>query len=666
MIELVEESVLEQQIVSEPLQFQEISAFSFSNWFKTYEKYMSPAKIIALDQANFNEFISSDGIYLPDATIQPKYNMSYIEEISSDSDWDSDLSGEEEEHNNQNDETQSSNDSGPAHKSFKKQKIRAEFDAGRFELINEAISELGGKVIPRMNWSAPTDAIWISIGQSLECESASQVLLLLKASDKVANDISGYGGYSDPFGVSGISTGEQDGASNTSVGAADVQKLELVLRKYKNYVPSMIFRVFVKNSKIVAISQVDMNYYDFLFDQKHLIEKDIVSFFDKSKLYEFQVANFCFDVYVEHPKGTGKYVELLDIDPWYPASVDASIVASTDCSCNVSDGQGPLESSDKVSKTLYVKYPENNPEFYRTLLKQVKGLEMTFPYDKAVETRSDTGNQAESQTTPNTSEFSESRALETGSTDIYTSQGINFVKPIDDSDVTLHLRSVSTVEDSKNNILKPQQGVIENSQNIGQITTSTQIKPSLTENTRVQNKVEARIASGTSNNDENKSELEVNEEVKKFCLLGLVSHVNKIRSCRKAYLTKVSAQYNQLINLKQQIRKERRYNLQALSQIKALVDGDSFEYETMETCIQGQEQEFKGSGNHISTRAQFVNQLITSEKLALFRVAEAAMNVLSRIQQIETTSSTIHQNTIISLLGTIEGAWFGYISRTQL
>ena len=53
--------------------------------------------------------------------------------------------------------------------------------------IEEAISTLGGSVCIKLNWSTPTDAVWVS--GTLKCETAGDVYLLLKSSDRIAFDL---------------------------------------------------------------------------------------------------------------------------------------------------------------------------------------------------------------------------------------------------------------------------------------------------------------------------------------------------------------------------------------------------------------------------------------------------------------------------------------------
>jgi hypothetical protein len=44
-----------------------------------------------------------------------------------------------------------------------------------YAAVEAAILQLGGQVAPRLNWSSPTDALWISAYNSLKCCNADQV-----------------------------------------------------------------------------------------------------------------------------------------------------------------------------------------------------------------------------------------------------------------------------------------------------------------------------------------------------------------------------------------------------------------------------------------------------------------------------------------------------------
>ncbi|PVU95029.1 hypothetical protein BB559_002843 [Furculomyces boomerangus] len=302
----MEETELERPLVYEELNYHQILELSFSNWYTKFKKHSLRAEIIDLDYTNFFEYLSSDGIFIPDDSIGPKYNKEHVENNYSDDEWNSDEDSD--------DSSEETNDS---------ENKNVKFDQTKFDLINLTIKKLGGKVIPRTNWSAPTDSSWISIGNTLRCEAAGQVLLLLKASDKTVQDLITYSGVTQPF------TSKSD------------LKPELVLRTYKEILPSMVFRCFVKNDTLVGISQVDLSYYDFLHRMSKKLESSITRFYYSVIHKKFNhLKNFCFDVFVttrnqspnsdydnytDDQTNTEKSykITLLDFDPWYPPKTDS-------------------------------------------------------------------------------------------------------------------------------------------------------------------------------------------------------------------------------------------------------------------------------------------------------------------------------------------------------
>ncbi|KAK5192982.1 hypothetical protein LTR99_010649 [Exophiala xenobiotica] len=160
------------------------------------------------------------------------------------------------------------------------------------ERIRSTITELGGKVVPKLNWSAPKDATWIATTNDMECRTANDIYLLLKSSDFITHDL------------------EQ--AFDDCVDQADVP-YHLVLRKSFNLNPSLEFRCFVRNRKLIAISQREMNYFEFLFELRNSFKAKIQKFLDR--LAGFPDDNFVFDVYIPPPH---ERVWLIDINPWAP------------------------------------------------------------------------------------------------------------------------------------------------------------------------------------------------------------------------------------------------------------------------------------------------------------------------------------------------------------
>ncbi len=168
--------------------------------------------------------------------------------------------------------------------------------------IGSTIAELGGKVLPKLNWSAPKDATWISPSNDMECRTANEVYLLLKSSDFITHDL------------------EQafDGcvASEEPVPIPYV----LVLRKSFNLNPSLEFRCFVRKRILIAITQREMNHFAFLSEMRPKLLQSIQTFLQDDLLASeyfsgAELDNFVFDVYIPPPHDR---VWLIDINPWAP------------------------------------------------------------------------------------------------------------------------------------------------------------------------------------------------------------------------------------------------------------------------------------------------------------------------------------------------------------
>ncbi|XP_013823892.1 PREDICTED: cell division cycle protein 123 homolog isoform X3 [Capra hircus] len=88
---------------------------------------------------------------------------------------------------------------------------------------------------------------------------------------------------------------------------------ELVLRKWCELIPGAEFRCFVKENKLIGISQRDYTqYYDHISKQKEEICRCIQDFFKKHIQYKFLDEDFVFDIYRD---SRGK-VWLIDFNPF--------------------------------------------------------------------------------------------------------------------------------------------------------------------------------------------------------------------------------------------------------------------------------------------------------------------------------------------------------------
>ncbi|KYK61419.1 cell division cycle protein 123 [Drechmeria coniospora] len=172
------------------------------------------------------------------------------------------------------------------------------------KLIKETIAELGGAVAPKLNWSSPKDAKWISPHQNtLKCTTPNDIYLILKSSSFISHDL--VHAFDD-------CTPEPPLRPFAPV---------LVLRPF--FVPhvALEFRCFVKHRALVGITQRDLNYYQFLHGLRAAICTKICRFFGEKLRLTFPDACFTFDVYIPENSlvddGLGK-VRLMDINPWAP------------------------------------------------------------------------------------------------------------------------------------------------------------------------------------------------------------------------------------------------------------------------------------------------------------------------------------------------------------
>ncbi|KAJ0975153.1 hypothetical protein J5N97_017118 [Dioscorea zingiberensis] len=165
------------------------------------------------------------------------------------------------------------------------------------DAVNRSITVLGGAVLPKLNWSSPKDAAWISSDGSLRCTSFSDIALLLRSSDSISHDLS--------QALTLCSDASLDPPSTA---------FYLALRKwYPSLRPEMEFRCFVRRRRLIAISQREVTtFYPVLPDRKHEIQPLIERFFDEVVRERFGSEDYTVDVYVT----SDERVKVVDFNPW--------------------------------------------------------------------------------------------------------------------------------------------------------------------------------------------------------------------------------------------------------------------------------------------------------------------------------------------------------------
>jgi len=171
------------------------------------------------------------------------------------------------------------------------------------ESIQRAIDDLGGSVIPKLNWSSPKDAVWMNWTGNLKCTDSEQVILLLKSSDCIMHDLT------EPFSFC------EDESEHENLQNNEIQYY-IVLRKWETIEPASEFRCFVSNDKIIGISQRNHSqYFDFLKNLTKSIQNTVIDFFEVNMKGKFASNTYVFDVYLKNLTKTPSAV-LLDINPF--------------------------------------------------------------------------------------------------------------------------------------------------------------------------------------------------------------------------------------------------------------------------------------------------------------------------------------------------------------
>lgn len=261
-----------------PLTKSHIINCSYHSWHPKYKSFTPKARLIPLPNP-FVSYLRADGIILPHSSPTNRRPEDW-------SDADSGVFSETEGDADTDDE-----DEDPA----------ADW-RDTHDIIGSTIEDLGGKVVPKLNWSAPKDATWISSTNSLECRSQDDVYLLLKSSDFVTHDLEH--AFDDCVDDS------NDPSNEMTIN--DIP-FHLVLRKYFQLNPALEFRCFVRNKQVIGICQRDLNHFDFLFKMRNEFTHKILDFFEDKLRDTFPSNSFVFDVYMPPPHSK---VWLVDINPW--------------------------------------------------------------------------------------------------------------------------------------------------------------------------------------------------------------------------------------------------------------------------------------------------------------------------------------------------------------
>ncbi|KAH6624277.1 D123-domain-containing protein [Chaetomium sp. MPI-SDFR-AT-0129] len=327
------ESTASQVTTAEALQFPPVARdhilhCSYDYWFPKYRTSCIRSRIIPLTP-DFVSYLHEDGIILADEG-KPKTDDDTA--TSDDDDWEPSFpTSAHPPPRPDDDDDASDSESDTDEPRPARQPPDVRFPSLHAE-ITDAIASLGGSVAPKLNWSSPKDATWISRHpNTMKCTSANDIYILLKSSSFISHDLDHAFDSTQPPATSHNNT------NNTSGNPPEFKPV-LVLRTFFNPLPSLEFRCFVKSRSLIAISQRDLNYYAFLDALRPQIARRVAELFHGQLRLTFPDGDFVFDVYIpearydadesdEEEEGTEGDREggqrkvlgrarLIDINPW--------------------------------------------------------------------------------------------------------------------------------------------------------------------------------------------------------------------------------------------------------------------------------------------------------------------------------------------------------------
>ncbi|ORY69671.1 cell division cycle protein [Pseudomassariella vexata] len=273
-----------------PITRDHILHCSYDYWFPTYRTSCIKSRFVPLTP-EFLEYIREDGILLADDD---------QEDDDDDVEWEVGPSSASAPPRKDDSDSESDSDEEAPAPLPPNQRFPELHQA-----IKDKIAEVGGAAAPKLNWTAPKDAAFISPHQNtIKCTSPNDVYLLLKSSNFITYD---------------LEHAFDDCTPTPNNANATPFKPVLVLRSFFNPHTALEFRCFVKHRSLVGITQRDLNYYEFLKPLRAAIVSKIDEFFNHKLRYTFPDGNFVFDVYI--PEGEDEplgRVRLIDINAWAP------------------------------------------------------------------------------------------------------------------------------------------------------------------------------------------------------------------------------------------------------------------------------------------------------------------------------------------------------------
>ncbi|GAA6022872.1 hypothetical protein JCM11491_007026 [Sporobolomyces phaffii] len=290
------------------LRSTDVLACQFSSWYPRFKRHAPKATIIRPipQEGELLEYLESDGLFLPEGS-----GPNGISELS-----DSESEGDEP--------SSDDDDSIEPVKQFSFPQLDAE--------VRSVLAKYDGAVFPKLNWSSPQDAAWMIPGQNLKCQHPADVYLLLKSSDFISHDLDHAFDDCDDFNPSptlnaaeatpDVSTLSLNGGPEPSL---DVERrprpysFELVLKKWFDMPKSQEWRCYVRDRRLLGISQRDTTYYDFLQPEsaRTQVMDQVSTFWSSVVKDEFPLSDYTLDVYLTRDQSR---TFIIDFNPYSPST----------------------------------------------------------------------------------------------------------------------------------------------------------------------------------------------------------------------------------------------------------------------------------------------------------------------------------------------------------
>lgn len=364
-----------------PLHTADVLACQFSSWYPRFKRIAPKATIVRPlpEDEHLIDFLEADGLILPEGS-----GPMGISELS-------DSESEQED---------DADDDQPV---FSFPRLDAE--------IRSALEKYDGAVFPKLNWSSPQDAAWMLPGQNLKCQTPADVYLLLKSSDFISHDLDhafedcvdfpipspsaaaprdsnarvervAEGLAAVDLGTNTAATSEEGQVSearprDSSAGTTTTTRpfeFELVLKKWFDMPKSQEWRCFVRQDRLLGISQRDTTLYDFLQPEQARTEiRDLIRrFWEESIRDHAPLSNYVLDVYITRDRSR---VFVIDFNPFgprtdpllfsYPELHDLFLASSPSPSSTSSSSSNAAASTttttEPVQPELRVVTPSTNP-----------------------------------------------------------------------------------------------------------------------------------------------------------------------------------------------------------------------------------------------------------------------------------------------------------------